>query len=126
MEESRSSAVVVLGDLMFRVKVDDALKRAGFVPRFIASFDEALELARSGPDLIIIDLNFGAASPLELVARLKQDPETSQIRLLGYVSHVQTEIIKAAKERGCNQVVARSALIHTLLSARAPAVAEQP
>jgi CheY-like chemotaxis protein len=113
----RKSAVVVLNDLMFRVRIDEALKRAGFATRFASSPAEALHLALSGVELIVIDLNFDAANPLELIRELKSNEQTSRIPLLGYVSHVQTEIRRKAQERGCDQVVPRSALVPALLRA---------
>ena len=40
---------------------------------------------------------------------MKSDPGLRAIRTLGYVSHVQTDVINAARAAGIDEVLARSA-----------------
>ena len=61
-----------------------------------------------------MDLNDAGTDPLNTIEKLKGDDETRNIRLLGYVSHVQTDLIKAAQEKGCDMVMARSAFSQNL------------
>jgi CheY-like chemotaxis protein len=71
---------------------------------------EILEQARTlGPDLVIFDLNSAKADPIATIAALKQDPALSSIRTLGFVSHVHTAVIDAARAAGIDDVMARSA-----------------
>ena len=112
--------VAVLHDLMFQVKIEQAAKRAGFEPVFVQSQQEALARAKENPAVIILDLNDRGIEPLETIAKLKGDLETSHIKLLGFVSHVQTDLQKAARDRGCDLVIARSAF-----SQKLPATLEQ-
>ena len=51
---------------------------------------------------------------MEAIAALKRDPELSAIRTLGYVSHVDTATIEAARAAGIDQVLARSAFVDQL------------
>jgi hypothetical protein len=39
---------------------------------------------------------------------MKRDPELSGLRTMGFVSHVHTEIIGAARRAGMDEVLARS------------------
>ena len=64
---------------------------------------------------MILDLN-GTLDALELIGTLKSEAEMSQIELVGYVSHVQTDVRKAALDKGCDLVVARSAFSQNLPS----------
>ncbi len=96
--------VAVLNDLMFTVKISDAAKRAGVSVEFAKSADEAV-LKSEGAAAVILDLNF---APPELIARLKPVP------LIGYVSHVQSEVIRQARLNGCDTVMARSAFVQGL------------
>jgi hypothetical protein len=96
--------VAVLTDLIFTVKISDAAKRVGVVVEFAKTVDEALDKAE-GAAAVILDLNF---VPPELITRLKPIP------LIGYVSHVQTDVIKRARENGCDTVMARSAFVQGL------------
>ncbi len=99
----------VLSDLFFTVKLADAAKRTGLALEFIKDPNALLEKAREKPALIIFDLNFDAAKPLDLITELKSQADTKGIRLIGYVSHVQGELKQQAHEAGCDMVLARSA-----------------
>jgi CheY-like chemotaxis protein len=102
--------VAVLSDLMFTVRISDAAKRAGVPIEFVKTADEALQRA-DGAAAMILDLNF--ASP-DLIMRLKSGEESRSIPLIGYVSHVETEVIRRARESGCDTVMARSAFVQKL------------
>ena len=65
--------IAVLSDLMFTVKIQDAAKRAGLEPVFVTSQEEAITRAQENPVLVIFDLNYAAANPLELIRKLKQE-----------------------------------------------------
>ena len=45
---------------------------------------------------------------------MKQDPDLAPIRTLGYVSHVDSERIAAARRAGIDEVLARSAFTERL------------
>ncbi len=45
---------------------------------------------------------------------LKSNSSTSGITLLAYVSHVQLDLRQAAQDKGCDMVIARSALSQNL------------
>jgi CheY-like chemotaxis protein len=105
------TALVLLNDLMFRVKIEGAMKQAGYGVSFTASPEDLRSaIGEHNPNLVIIDLNFTAASPINLIEQLKANPKTSAVPLLGYVSHVQTDLKDAALQKGCDRVVARSVL----------------
>ena len=106
--------VAVLSDLMFTVKIQEAAKRSGLTPVFVNSAADALAQAKLNPIVLIIDLNNAPLDPLSLIGRLKSDKATSNVKLLGYVSHVQVDLKQAAQEKGCDMVVARSAFVQNL------------
>ncbi len=112
--ENRKKAVAVLNDLLFRVKIQDAAKRAGVEIVFVQSLGDALTQAKSQPAVIILDLNDTLTEPLSLIETCKGNDETRSVHLLGYVSHVQTDLIQAAREKGCDEVMARSAFVQNL------------
>jgi CheY-like chemotaxis protein len=114
MTNSKRKVVAVLSDLMFIVKIQEAAKRAGLEAVFVKSQREVLSQAKNKPAVIILDLNNTSAHPLDVIAKLKNDRETSGINLLGYISHVQADLKQAAQEKGCDVVMARSAFSHNL------------
>jgi CheY-like chemotaxis protein len=111
-EKKRILAVV--SDLLFTVKITDLAKRFGMDVTYAKSDTEALEKAKDKPALIIMDLNFGAANPLNLVSKLKSDAETKSISVISFVSHVQGELKQQAQDAGCDMVMARSAFSQNL------------
>jgi CheY-like chemotaxis protein len=108
------TVVAVLSDLMFRVKIEEAVKRAGLQTVFVQSQADALARAREGPAVIILDLNCASTEPLDTIRKLKAADETKGINLVGYVSHVQADLKQAAQEEGCDVVIARSAFSQNL------------
>jgi PleD family two-component response regulator len=90
----------------------DALK----VPlRFARKPEEIINAAREEkPSLIIFDLHAERLDPFELARELKGDDELRHIRLLGFFSHVQTELERKARDAGFDQVMPRSAFTRKL------------
>jgi|SRR4051794_12133797 len=109
-----NTVVAVLSDLMFRVKIEEAAKRAGLQTTFVQSQADALARAREGPAVIILDLNSPSTEPLDTIKKLKASDETKGIDLVGYVSHVQADLKQAAQQVGCDLVIARSAFSQNL------------
>ena len=106
--------LAVVSDLFFSVKLTEAAKRCGLALEFVKDPEELLEKAKEKPTLIVFDLNFDAAEPLKLIAKLKGHATTKGISLLGYLSHVQGELKQSAQEAGCDMVLARSAFSQNL------------
>ena len=90
--------LAVLDDLMFSSKIKTAANQLGVDLRFSRSVDGAIETMRKNPTtLVIFDLNNERIGPLAIVAKMKEDPALAAIPTVGYASHVQTEVINAAR-----------------------------
>jgi len=107
--EPTKTVLAVVSDLFFSAKINEAAKHAGVKLAYVTTESGLLEKARANPPLIIFDLNFDAARPLDLIGKLKADAALKHINLIGYLSHVQTDLKRAAEETGCDEVMARSA-----------------
>jgi PleD family two-component response regulator len=77
-------------------------------------------MRKDAPSLVIFDLNNQRADPLGTVAAMKADAALSSIPTVGYVSHVQGDVIEAARRAGVGEVLARSAFSEHL-----PAILER-
>ena len=104
-----SKILAVLDDLFFMVKIKEAAKRAGVPVEFVKNAKDALDKAQAHPPVIILDLNCTTLDPVNLIKDLKSNAGLKGIHLIGYVSHVQAELIQKAREAGCDLVLARSA-----------------
>lgn len=102
-------------DLIFSIKISTAAKALGAAIFFERTPDMMLPRIREKkPSLVIFDLNSAKLRPLDMIAAMKADPELRDIRTLGYVSHVQTDVIAAARAAGIDEVLARSAFAERL------------
>jgi PleD family two-component response regulator len=102
-------------DLIFSVKISTAAKALAAPVFFERSPEMALpRMQEKQPSLVIFDLNSATLRPLEIIAQMKADPALKAIRTLGYVSHVQTDVIAAARAAGIDEVLARSAFSERL------------
>src|SRR5215212_5739059 len=52
--------------------------------------------------------------PLELLRAVKSDGALRGVRTVGFLSHVQGDLALAAREAGCDRVMARSAFVENL------------
>ena len=105
----------VVDDLIFSIKISTAAKALGADVFFERSAEQVVPRIREKiPTLVILDLNSAQLRPLEVIAELKADATLRSIPTLGYVSHVQTDVINAARSAGIDEVLARSAFSEQL------------
>jgi len=107
--------IIAVDDLMFSSRISAAAKGLGVAIRFARSPEAVIEAVRAtGASLVILDLNSARVRPLEAVAALKADAALARVRTVGFVSHVQTDLIDQARAAGVDQVLARSAFVMQL------------
>ncbi len=107
--------IVAVDDLMFASRISSAAKALGIEIVFARSPEAIVEAVRTrSPRLVILDLNSLRVRPLEAVAALKADAALAAVPTVGFVSHVQTELIAAAHQAGVDRVMARSAFVTQL------------
>jgi len=120
--------LAVIDDLMLQSRVSAAAKASGAQIRFAGSEAAAIAIAGAaeGPGLLLVDLNGRRTNPIPLVMRLKADAVLSQIRVVGFVSHVDAETIAASRAAGIDEVLARGAFINQLPTILAAAPSRPP
>ena len=109
--------LVLLDNLFFAAKINQAAASSGITVKYVKKAEYALEEARKEiPSLIIVDLDAADCSPLELLFGLKSDEKLRSIPTLGFVSHINTGRQEQAREAGCDRVLARSTFDRDLTS----------
>jgi CheY-like chemotaxis protein len=107
--------VAALSDLMFISRIATAASAAGADVQVARTVDDVVARARQlKPGLLLLDLDCRTFDPLATLARLKSDPELSAIPVVGFVSHVEADVIAAARASGIDEVLARSAFVARL------------
>jgi CheY-like chemotaxis protein len=108
MDEAKTIGVLV-DDMFFMSKINAAVAQAGRQIERVKSREQLEQLAANPPSLVIVDLNSDRISPIEAIEFLKSTPNLAAVPIVGFVSHVQTELIRNAQAAGCDYVVPRSA-----------------
>jgi CheY-like chemotaxis protein len=70
--------------------------------------------AEQAPDLILVDLHNEKINPLELARQVKSNDSLKAIPLMGFFSHVQTDLQQQAFAAGYDQVIPRSVFARDL------------
>ena len=115
MTDSKETVAMLVDDMFFAAKINNAATASGRVIERVRSREQLEGLAANPPSLIIIDLNSDRLDPLEAIRFLKSSVELGAIPIVGFVSHVQTELIRNAHSAGCDHVLPRSAFTQLLV-----------
>jgi PleD family two-component response regulator len=111
-------------DLLFKSKISETASQLGIEAAFPRSPKKLLDaLQESPPDLLVLDLNSARFEPLALLLSVRSEEATRDVPTVGFLSHVQRDLAVAAREAGCDRVVARSAFTKDLpkiLAGRTP------
>lgn len=107
--------LAAVGDLFFASKIRGTAEHLNVGVVFSKSADALFDTAKTDvPSLIILDLNNEQTDALALARRLKADEQLRRVPLVGFLSHVQTELQRQAKEAGIERVLPRSAFTNRL------------
>jgi len=107
--------VAVVDDLFFAAKIRATAEALGVPIEFARDADVLFETARQEPPAIILfDLHAQRLDPFALGARLKADDALRDVPLVGFFSHVQTELQQRARQAGFDRIMARSMFVKEL------------
>ena len=107
--------IAAVEDLLFKSKILETAKELGVEAKFPRRPQKLLDaIEESPPELLILDLNSSRFEPLELLQRIKTDKTLREVPTVGFLSHVQKDLAVAAREAGCDRIMARSAFTKDL------------
>src|SRR5215204_3368157 len=109
------TVISVVDDMFFASKIRAVAEAAGVEISFPRSLEAVVSKAReTKPGLILVDLHNQRIDPIALARELKADQELRDIKLLGFFSHIQTELKMNALSAGFDQVIPRSVFAREL------------
>ena len=104
------AVLVAVRDLLFRSKIQAAAERLKvelrLAPRGVPLSQAARDL---GSGTALVDL--GEAGALDEIRRVKAE---GKVRVIGFLGHLQTDLMEAAREAGADEVLSRGQLASTL------------
>jgi CheY-like chemotaxis protein len=110
-----AGVIALVSDLMFGSRIREAAAAKGVAMRSARSPEALLQACREeAPSLVLADLDDNRVRALEAVLALRRDPAFRELRVIGFVSHVDAERAQAAQAAGCSRVMARGAFVQEL------------
>lgn len=103
--------VALMDDLFFQMKVAETAKHLGLELKVATNGDALIGLLDPTPKLVIVDLN-ARSQPLAVIERVRAAEK--DLRVIGFLSHVQRDLATQAQAAGCNEVMPRSAFTQNL------------
>jgi CheY-like chemotaxis protein len=101
-----ADVVAFVDDLFFQAKIAETAKQLGIELRMCSTPDAlAAEISGAAPHLVVVDLN-ARGNPLAAAGRVRESGR--DIPLIGFLSHVQTDLAAQANAAGFDQVMPRS------------------
>ncbi len=110
--------VALMDDLFFQMKLAETAKHLGVEVKVAATPDALQALLNPAPKLLIVDLN-SRNEPIATIQRLRA--EKNDVRVVGFLSHVQADLAAQARAAGCDEVMPRSAFTQNLATILAAA-----
>ena len=109
MNELVKTVYAILDDLFFSSKIKNSIKDLDINLSIIKSSEEfQIRIKEQKPNLIIIDLASKKIKTEQIIKELKNDQELKEIFCIGYLPHVEKELMEKFKELGCDLVIPRS------------------
>jgi CheY-like chemotaxis protein len=106
--------LAAVDDLMFASRIATTARQLGVDVVFVKSAPEMTQASAAAPSMIILDLNSRRDDAISTLTAIKADSALAGVRTIGFVSHVQGELIASAREAGIDEVLARSAFVERL------------
>ena len=106
-----ATVVALVDDLFFQMKLAETAKQLGVEVKVVANGEALMGLMASEPRLVIVDLN-ARNQPIGAIEKLRQ--ARKDVRVVGFLSHVQKELAAQAQAAGCDEVLPRSSFTQNL------------
>ena len=103
------SVIAVVDDMFFASKIRATAEASGVEISFARNKEAVIAKVRElKPALVVIDLHNQKVDAADLAADLKADQQTAGVPLVGFFSHVHTDLQKNALAAGFDHVLPRS------------------
>jgi CheY-like chemotaxis protein len=114
-----TDVLALVDDLFFQARLSETARKLGVTLKTVSTGAALVKTLEAAPDvvpgdlprLVIVDLNArqGAVEAIEQLQR-----SGNPIPVIGFLSHVQTELAERARAAGCKQVMPRSSFTANL------------
>lgn len=103
--------IALVDDLFFQAKLAETARQVGVELKMVTTSEALAGEARNAAALIVVDLN-AKTDALGAIEKLRMTGNAAP--LIGFLSHVQTELAERARAAGCREVMPRSKFTQNL------------
>lgn len=103
--------IALVDDLFFQAKLAETARQVGVELKMVTTGEALAGEARNAAGLIVVDLN-AKADAIGAIEQLRATGNAAP--LIGFLSHVQTELAERARAAGCREVMPRSKFTQNL------------
>jgi len=97
-----ADVIALVDDLFFQVKLSETARLAGVELKMATTSEAFLQEAAKNPGAtLLLDLN-ARSKPLDSLGKMRGH------HIIGFLSHVQTDLAEQARAAGCDEVMPRS------------------
>ena len=100
--------LAVVEDLLFLAKIQETARLAGVEIEVADPRQIHGRLSDPGVRAAIFDLNHRSGFAIQVIQAVKSDGAVRHVRIVGFLSHIQGDLAAAARQAGCDLVLARS------------------
>lgn len=101
-----ANITAIVNDLIFMTKIRNTAEYLGLTVGFVSSEGQVDRYSKNC-ELIVVDLESDFINPIDIIERLKANPETASTRLIAYLSHAGSNLKAQALAAGCDEVLSR-------------------
>ena len=97
-----------LEDIFYTAKIREVAAARSKDVRFVrdlVGLDK--RLTGPAPGTVVVDLNAATLQPLDLIRRIKEQPDWTGVRVIAYSSHAQAELMEEASRVGADMVLSK-------------------
>ncbi len=105
-----STILVAITDLMFQSRLREQARALGREVAVADTLDAVKEAMAAGPALVVLDLHVGGIDWRTVVGMAKE----RGVPVLAFGRHTEAQLLRSAREAGCDHVVPRSTLVEEL------------
>jgi CheY-like chemotaxis protein len=106
--------LAAVADMFFASKIRATAESLGLKITFVRNEQALMDaLENHKPELVVVDLESTNIDPFTIAKRIKGE-EPQEVSLLGFCSHVMTELQEQARGAGYDRILPRSAFTNKL------------
>ncbi len=107
--------LAMVQDLFFTARIRETARQLGLACETLRDPAALVErAAATAPAIVIVDMSARSGDPVAAVRALRADERTRALFVVGYLFDAQEDLIRVAREAGCDKVLSRGGLTKKL------------